>query len=133
MPRSRPVRRHLTRITATALCAVALAVTQTTQAHAAGRTVRFSFQHLWLTPEFTTGARGAIHFTVKKCDHPSQKMTVLLRRTDGFNYDIGSRTLTCRAGRRAVFADQPKGTFEFELGKLDDGKYFKGTGTSSYR
>ncbi|MFI9781791.1 hypothetical protein ACIHCV_45720 [Streptomyces sp. NPDC051956] len=132
MPRSRTVRRRLTPVAGTALCGAALSVTQAAPAHATTQTVSFTYQHLWLTPEISTRVRGAISFIVQKCDHPNQKMTVLLRRTDGFNYDIGSRTIYCRAGQRAAFADQPKGTFEFELGKLDDGKVFKGTGTSSF-
>ncbi|MET9587124.1 hypothetical protein ABZY10_29350 [Streptomyces sp. NPDC006539] len=132
MPRSLAVTRHLTRTAVTACCATALALTQAAQAHAASRTVNFSYQHLWTTPEFTTGIRGAIHFTVKRCDHTSGDMTVLLRRTDGFNYDVGSETIKCRAGQTANFDDDPAGTYEFELGKLDNGKFFKGTATYSF-
>jgi hypothetical protein len=125
--------RHLKRVTFATCCAAALAVTQAAQAHAASRTVSFNYQHLWLTPEFKTGG-GPIHFTVKSCNRTSQSMTVLLRRTDGFNYDIGSRAIKCRAGQRAVFdvGSNPAGTYELELGKLDDGEYLKGTGTYSF-
>ncbi|KUN50763.1 hypothetical protein AQJ43_31565 [Streptomyces avermitilis] len=124
--------RHLTRATVTSCCAAALALTQTVQAHAASRTVNFNYQHIWKTPEFETGIRGRIHFTVKKCDHPNGDMTVLLRRTDGFNYVVGSRNIKCRAGHTANWDDDPAGTYEFELGKLDDYKFFKGTATYSF-
>ncbi|WP_108934657.1 hypothetical protein [Streptomyces ardesiacus] len=133
MTSSRATAQRVKRIAIATGCAAALAVTQAAQAHAASRTVSFNYQHLWLTPEFKTGG-GPIHFTVKTCNRTSQSMTVLLRRTDGFNYDIGSSTIKCRAGQRAVFdvGSNPAGTYEFELGKLDDGKYLKGTGTYSF-
>ncbi|MGW2089277.1 hypothetical protein [Streptomyces sp. NPDC001880] len=125
--------RHLKRVVLATCCVAALAVTQAAQAHAASRTVSFNYQHLWLTPEFKTGG-GPIHFTVKDCNRTGQSMTVLLRRTDGFNYDVGSETIKCRAGQKAVFdvGKNPAGTYEFELGKLDDGRYLKGTGTYSF-
>jgi hypothetical protein len=126
------VTRHLGRATATVCCGTALALTQTAQAHAASRTVDFSYQHIWKTPDFETGIRGRIHFTVKRCDHPNGDMTVLLRRTDGFDYVVGSRTIKCRAGQTANFDDDPAGTYEFELGKLDDYTFFKGTATYSF-
>ncbi|WP_326812939.1 hypothetical protein OIE62_00495 [Streptomyces scopuliridis] len=132
MPRSRTAMRRLTRIAVTTSCAAALAVTQAAQAHAASRTVNFNYSHLWQTPEFKTGG-GAVHFTVKKCNDPHRDMTVLLRATDGINIDVGTRTIKCRAGAKAVIGDGLKGgTFELELGKLDDNTYFKGTATYSF-
>lgn len=132
MSRSRAATRRLTHIAVTMSCAVALAITQAAQAHAASRTVNFNYSHLWLTPEFKTGG-GAVHFTVKKCNYPNRDMTVLLRATDGINVDVGSRAIKCRAGTKAVIGDGLKGgTYELELGKLDDNKYFKGTATYSF-
>ncbi|GJF24987.1 MULTISPECIES: hypothetical protein [Streptomyces] len=132
MARSRTAMRRLSRVAVTMCCATALAVTQAAQAHAASRTVNFNYSHLWLTPEFKTGG-GAVHFTVKKCNYPKRDMTVLLRATDGVNVDVGSETIKCRAGAQAVIGDGLKsGTFELELGKLDDNKYFKGTATYSF-
>ncbi|MEV5148191.1 hypothetical protein AB0L14_28315 [Streptomyces sp. NPDC052727] len=122
-----------TRLALTVCCAAVLAATQATPAYAASRTVHFDYTHLWLTPEFET-AGGPIHFTVKACDRPTKDMTVLLRRTDGFNYDVGTETIKCRANQRATFdvGRNPAGTYEFELGKLDDGTRFKGTATYSF-
>ncbi|MCX5199265.1 hypothetical protein OOK31_36200 [Streptomyces sp. NBC_00249] len=131
MLRSRSATPRLARLALTACCAAALALTQAAPAHAASRTVRFDYTHLWKTPEFDI-SRGEIHFTVKECDRPKKDMTVLLRRTDGFNYDVGSETVKCRAGERVVFGNEPPGTYEFELGKLDDGTYFRGTATYSF-
>ncbi|MGW2088303.1 hypothetical protein [Streptomyces sp. NPDC001880] len=128
MTRFRTVMRHLMRAAVTTCCAAALAVTQAAPAHAASRTVRFDFQHLWLTPEFDTGSRGTVTFTVNKCNSP-KNLTVLLRRTDGFNYISGREVIKCRAGQKINFTQEPSGTYEFELGKLDDGDYFKGSAT----
>ncbi len=124
--------RRLSHVTVTTCCAAVLIVTQAASAHAASRTVNFEYQHIWLTPEFETGIRGRIHFTVKKCDHPNGDMTVLLRRTDGYNYVAGTEKIKCRSGQSAKFDDHPAGTYEFELGKLDDYKFFKGTATYSF-
>ncbi|WP_369175777.1 hypothetical protein [Streptomyces mutabilis] len=133
MTRSRAVTRHLKNVALTVCCTAALAVTQAAPAHAASRTVSFNYKHLWLTPEFKTGG-GPIHFTVKSCDRTSQNMTVRLRRTDYLNYDVSSETIKCRAGQKVVFdvGKNPAGTYEFELGKLDDSKYVKGTATYSF-
>ncbi|MET7814283.1 hypothetical protein ABZT26_25970 [Streptomyces sp. NPDC005395] len=133
MPGSRTAARRLKRVVLAAGCTAALVVTQAAQAHAASRSVSFNYKHLWLAPEFKTGG-GPIHFTVKSCDRTSQNMTVRLRRTDGFNYDVGSETIQCRAGQKVVFdvGKNPAGTYEFELGKLDDGTYLKGTATYSF-
>ncbi|MFB7122193.1 hypothetical protein [Kitasatospora sp. NPDC056273] len=131
MNRSRFGMRHLARIAAAAGCAAVLAVTQASQAYAASRTVSFEYEHLWITPEFEAGD-GNIHFTVKSCDHPKSDMTVTLRRTDGINTDLGHETILCHEGYRATFDGLRGGTFEFELGKLDNGKAFKGTATYSF-
>ncbi len=132
MPTHHAALRHLSRIAAILCCSTTLAVTQVASASAASRTVNFEYQHIWLTPEFKTGIRGRIHFTVKKCDHPNGDMTVLLRRTDGYNYVSGTEKIKCRDGQTAKFEDHPAGTYEFELGKLDDYKFFKGTATYSF-
>ncbi|MGX4733180.1 hypothetical protein [Kitasatospora griseola] len=131
MARSRNRARYLARIALAAACVASAAVAQTTHAYAASRTVRFEYEHLWITPEFETGD-GDIHFTVKSCDHSTSKMTVTLRSTDGINTDIGHETIYCREGDRATFDGLRGGTFEFELGKLDDGRAFKGTATYSF-
>ncbi|MET8769465.1 hypothetical protein [Streptomyces sp. NPDC004658] len=133
MPRSRTVMRYLTRVTTIACCTTALAITQVVQAHADSRTVSFDYTHLWTTPEFDTGG-GPVHFTVKKCNRPNKDMTVRLRRTDGLNYDVDSQTIKCQAGSKVIIdvGKNPAGTYEFELGKLDDGTHFKGTATYSF-
>lgn len=132
MNHARTVKRRLSRASVALCCACALGVMQAAQAHAASRTVNFNYSHLWPTPEFKTGG-GAVHFTVKNCNYPKRDMTVLLRATDGINTDIGTETIKCRAGGKAVIGRGLKpGTFELELGKLDDGDYFKGTGTISF-
>ncbi|MFJ8856122.1 hypothetical protein [Streptomyces sp. NPDC102437] len=126
------MKRRLPRASVALSCACALVVMQAAQAEAASRTVNFNYSHLWLTPEFKTGG-GAVHFTVKNCNYPKRDMTVLLRATGGINTDIGTETIKCRAGARATIGKGLKpGTFELELGKLDDGKRFKGTGTISF-
>ncbi|WP_326581732.1 hypothetical protein OIE69_43990 (plasmid) [Actinacidiphila glaucinigra] len=133
MCRTPTVVRHLARAAVTACCVAALALTQAAQAHADSRTVNFDYQHLWITPEFKIGG-GAIQFKVKKCNRPNGDMTVLLRRTDGFNYVVSSEKIRCRAGDKVVFnvGSNPAGTYEFELGKLDDYKFFKGSATYSF-
>ncbi|MFJ2188744.1 hypothetical protein ACIOJE_12420 [Kitasatospora sp. NPDC087861] len=131
MIRSRTGMRNVGRIAVAACCTAVLAVSQASLAYAASRTVSFEFQHLWITPEFETGD-GDIRFTVKSCNRPKSEMTVTLRSADGINTDIGHRTIECREGNGVVFDGLRGGTFEFELGKLDDGKTFKGTATYSF-
>ncbi|MFE1365639.1 hypothetical protein ACFW84_15545 [Streptomyces anulatus] len=125
-------KRYLPRASVALCCACVLGVLQAAPAHAASRTVNFNYSHLWLSPEFKTGG-GAVHFTIKNCNYPERDMTVLLRATHGINTDIGTETIKCRKGAKTAIGKGLKpGTFELELGKLDDGKYFKGAGTISF-
>ncbi|MFJ6380822.1 hypothetical protein ACIQI7_12610 [Kitasatospora sp. NPDC092039] len=128
---ARFVNRRLAQIALAATCTAVLAATQTSQAFAASRTVSFEYTHLWVTPEFETGD-GTIALTVKSCNRPKSDMTIALRSTDGINTDIGHERIRCAEGSRVSFDGLKGGTFEFELGKLDDGTTFKGTATYSY-
>lgn len=69
---------------------------------------------------------------MKSCNRTKSDMTITLRNTDGPNTDIGHERVKCAEGSRASFDGLKGGTFEFELGKLDDGTTFKGTATYSY-
>ncbi|MFD8414613.1 hypothetical protein ACFV2Q_23120 [Streptomyces sp. NPDC059650] len=133
MASSRAVSRHLARIVAPACCAAVLALTQTVNAYAASRTVNFNFEHLWQTPEFKTGG-DTISFRVARCNRPNKDMTVVLWNTDGWNQELDRAVIKCRPNASAKLGAGTKpGHFMFELGKLDDGKAFKGTATYSYR
>lgn len=125
------------RLAVTAGCAAVLTVAQVTQAQAKTRVVSFNYRHLWVAPEITTTAKAPISFTIRRCDHPHSDMTVLLRDTDGINQDMASETIKCRAGQKATFRFFGKGyapsTYEVELGKLDDGKSFRGSGFYTFK
>ncbi|MFJ4671533.1 hypothetical protein [Kitasatospora purpeofusca] len=131
MIRTRSGMRHLARIALAASCTAVLVVTPASHACAASRTVGFEYQHLWITPEFKT-SDGTIKLTVKSCNHPKSDMTVTLRSTDGINTDIGHERIKCAEGNTVSFDGLRGGTFEFELGKLDDGTTHKGTATYTY-
>lgn len=126
------MKRRLARAAVTACCAAGLAITQAVPAHAKTVKVRFDYAHVWKTPEFKTTATGRITFKVETCNRAGQKMTVLLRRTSGFNHDIATRTIKCSAGQTATFQNVARATYEFELGKLDDGKHFQGLASYTF-
>ena len=126
------MKRRLARAAVTACCAAGLAITQAVPAHAKTVQVRFDYAHLWQTPEFKTTAKGGITFKVETCNRTGQKMTVLLRRTSGINHDIGTRTIKCSAKQTASFRNVAAGTYEFELGKLDDGRHFQGLASYTF-
>jgi hypothetical protein len=129
------VARTATRAAAVAAMTAGLALAGGTavpsEAHAATRTVTFSFKYRLTTQSWQQKA-GTTTLTIKSCRGNETFHVQLKRSRWGTDSVVDGGTIRCRPGAKASFTAPVSGTYYFVFMKLDNGNLLSGTARIDY-